>query len=135
MEQVVHRPLLLHASEAGGKVVRAVDEEAAGLLRETADYRTRASRGNVRHVWTIREPQLTPPLPAFNRAIVRAVRQWQYEPFVVRSRATPICLTMPVNVEWRQLVKVSRRSLIFSGEWVLVNDTRSNIEQASALTP
>ena len=40
--------------------------------------------GNVSHVWTIRQPRLTPSFPAFNRAIVDAVRQWQSEPFIVR---------------------------------------------------
>ena len=46
--------------------------------------------GKVSHVWTIRQPRLRQAFRAFNRAIVDAVRQWQYEPFVVQAQATPI---------------------------------------------
>jgi hypothetical protein len=41
--------------------------------------------GKVSHIWTIRQAQLAPPFPAFNAAILDAVRQWQFEPFVAVS--------------------------------------------------
>jgi hypothetical protein len=56
--------------------------------------------GKVRHIWTIRQPRITPPLPAFNRAILDAVRHWRFEPFIVASRATPLCLTVTVSIHW-----------------------------------
>jgi outer membrane biosynthesis protein TonB len=61
--------------------------------------------GKVRHVWTIRQPRLTPPFPAFTRAILDAVRRWQFEPFVVGSQARPICMTIAVNINWRDAPK------------------------------
>ena len=61
--------------------------------------------GNVSHIWTIRQARLTPPFPAFNRAILDAVRQWQFEPFVVESEARPIWLTVSVKINWRQSPK------------------------------
>ncbi len=57
-----------------------------------------STNGKVSHVWTIRQARLTPPFPAFNNAIVEAVRQWQFEPFVVRSEPKAICLTVTVNI-------------------------------------
>ena len=63
--------------------------------------------GKVRQVWTIRQARLTPPFPTFNRAIVDAVRHWQFEPFVVESQAKPICMTVSVNIRWRESPKPS----------------------------
>jgi len=63
--------------------------------------------GNVRHIWTIRQARLTPPFPAFNNAVLDAVRQWQFEPFVVESQARPICMTVTVNINRRQSPKAS----------------------------
>lgn len=60
------------------------------------------THGKVSHIWTIRQARLTPPFPAFNKAILDAVRQWQFEPFVVESQARPICMTVSVNINWRQ---------------------------------
>ena len=59
------------------------------------------THGKVRRVWTIRQARLTPPFPAFNNAILDAVRQWQFEPFVVESQARPICLTVSVKIDSR----------------------------------
>jgi TonB family protein len=61
--------------------------------------------GKVSHIWTIRQARLIPPFPAFNRAVLDAVRRWQFEPFVVESEATPICVTVSVNSHWRQSPK------------------------------
>lgn len=65
------------------------------------------THGKVRHIWTIRQPRLAPPFPPFNNAILDAVRQWQFEPFVVESQARPICMTVSVNIDggtrrWRR---------------------------------
>jgi hypothetical protein len=61
--------------------------------------------GKVRHIWTMRQARLTPPFPAFNRAILDAVQQWQFEPFVVPSQARPICMTVSVRIDWRRSPK------------------------------
>ena len=59
------------------------------------------AEGRVSHVWTVRQARLTPPLPEFNRAILDAVRQWQFQPFVVNSQARPVCMTVSVTIDWR----------------------------------
>ncbi len=67
------------------------------------------TEGKVSHIWTIRQAPITPPFPAFNRAILDAVRQWQFEPFVVQSQARPICLTLSVSIDGRQPPRASPR--------------------------
>jgi hypothetical protein len=57
--------------------------------------------GSVAQSWTIREIQLTPPLPSFNQAIVEALRQWKYEPLVVSSKPVPFCFTATVSINWQ----------------------------------
>jgi outer membrane biosynthesis protein TonB len=59
------------------------------------------TQGRVSHVWTIREAEITPELPAFNRAIVDAIRQWQFEPLVVNGVTVPVCMTVVVNPNWQ----------------------------------
>ena len=59
------------------------------------------TQGRASHVWTIREIEITPELPAFNRAIVDAIRQWQFEPLVVDRVKVPACMTVAVNVHWQ----------------------------------
>ena len=56
--------------------------------------------GRIRAVWALREPILSPPLPAFSRAIVTAIKRWVFEPTLVGGRAVPVCLTVTVNIEW-----------------------------------
>jgi hypothetical protein len=56
------------------------------------------SGGKVSQVWTIREVEITPPLPGFNKAITDAVRQWEYAPAQVNRASVPVCLTVTVNV-------------------------------------
>jgi hypothetical protein len=63
------------------------------------------THGKVIHIWTIRQARLTPPFPAFNNAILDAVRQWQFEAFVVPSHARPVCMTVTVNSNTRQSPK------------------------------
>lgn len=60
------------------------------------------THGKVSHIWTIRQVRLTPAFPAFNNAILDAVRQWQFEPFVVESQPRPVCMTVSVNINWRE---------------------------------
>jgi protein TonB len=57
--------------------------------------------GKVSHVWPLREVQFTPPFPAVNEAIVDAIKQWEYEPVVVKSQAVPWCMTITVNIHWQ----------------------------------
>jgi hypothetical protein len=63
------------------------------------------THGEVSHIWSIRQVRLTPPFPGFNNAILDAVRQWQFEPFVVESQARPLCMTVSVNINSRRLRK------------------------------
>jgi hypothetical protein len=63
------------------------------------------THGKVSHIWTIRQARLTPPFPALNNAILDAVRQWQFEPFVVESQPRPICMTVSVNINGRHSPK------------------------------
>ena len=58
------------------------------------------TQGRVLHVWPIREVEITPPLPAFNEAIVNAIRQWEFEPLVVDKLKVPVCMTVTVNINW-----------------------------------
>ncbi len=60
------------------------------------------AQGGVRHVWTIRPARLIPPFPRFNNAILDAVRQWQFEPFVVGSQAQPVCMIVSVKINRRE---------------------------------
>jgi TonB family protein len=56
------------------------------------------THGKVRHIWTIRRARITPPFPAFDNAVLDAVRHWQFEPFVVGSEARALCMTVTVNI-------------------------------------
>jgi hypothetical protein len=60
-----------------------------------------SAEGKVSRIWPIHEVQFTPPFPLFNQAIVDAIRQWEYEPTVIKSEATPVCLTVTVSINWR----------------------------------
>jgi hypothetical protein len=55
--------------------------------------------GEVRRVWVLQETQLTPPVPAFNEAIVTAVERWVYEPYIVNGLVQPFCLTVTITLE------------------------------------
>jgi len=57
--------------------------------------------GMVIGVWAIREVRLTPPLPAFNQAIVDAIRQWKFEPPMIDGRPAALCSTMTVMINWQ----------------------------------
>jgi len=56
-------------------------------------------QGAISHVWSLREIQLEPAFPAFNRAIVDAIRQWRFEPAMLGGKAIPICMTVTVGLE------------------------------------
>ena len=58
------------------------------------------TKGRISRVWTIREVEITPALPAFNKAITDAIRQWEFEPLQVNNVAVPVCLTVTININW-----------------------------------
>ncbi len=58
------------------------------------------STGKVVRVWTIHEVEITPPLPAFNKAIVDAIRQWEFEPLRINKEPRPFCVTVTTNINW-----------------------------------
>ncbi len=58
------------------------------------------TRGRIFRVWTIREVEITPALPAFNKAITDAIRQWEFEPLQVNKVAVPVCMTVTIYINW-----------------------------------
>jgi hypothetical protein len=58
------------------------------------------ARGKVVEVWTIREADLRPAFPAFNQAIVAAIRGWEFAPLLVNGRPTPWCTTVAHTINW-----------------------------------
>jgi hypothetical protein len=52
--------------------------------------------GKVSQVWTIQEGKFAPSL---NRAVVDAVRQWEFEPAFVKSEGTPVCMKVTVRLD------------------------------------
>jgi len=56
--------------------------------------------GQVTRVWPVREVVLRPASPAFNNAIVDAIRRWEYEPLLVDSKPSPFCMTVSVNIDF-----------------------------------
>jgi hypothetical protein len=59
------------------------------------------AKGKISHVWTIREVNFKPPFPESNQAIVEAIRQWEFEPTIVDNAATPVCMVVTMNINWR----------------------------------
>lgn len=57
--------------------------------------------GKVRRVWTIRGFHFEPAWPEFDEAITAGIRSWTYEPAVVDGTATPVCVTVSVNITWQ----------------------------------
>ena len=57
-------------------------------------------RGTVVEVWTIREVGFNPPFPAFNQAIVDALRQGRFEPLVLKGQSVPWCSTVSIFIDW-----------------------------------
>jgi hypothetical protein len=58
------------------------------------------SSGKVARVWPLREVRLVPPLPAFTDAIMDAVRQWEFEPVLVKGKAVSVCIVVTVHINW-----------------------------------
>jgi hypothetical protein len=44
---------------------------------------------------------LHPPFPAFNEAIVTAIRQRILEPLLLAKKAVPVCMTVTVNINFQ----------------------------------
>jgi outer membrane biosynthesis protein TonB len=55
-------------------------------------------KGRVAEVWPTRSFRLHPPFPAFNEAVVTAIRQWIFEPLLLEKKAVPVCLTVTVSI-------------------------------------
>lgn len=56
--------------------------------------------GKVAEVWSIREVIFKPAFPAFNEAIVDAIRRREYEPVLVDGKPSPFCMTVTVQINW-----------------------------------
>ena len=59
------------------------------------------TKGSVSKIWAIREVQFTPAFPKFNEAIVDAIRNWKFEPVIIKTDPTPVCMTVTVNIDWK----------------------------------
>ena len=57
--------------------------------------------GAVTKVWPLRTPSFEPAWPAFSESIAAAIRQWKYAPTMVNGVATPVCMVVTVNIDWR----------------------------------
>jgi outer membrane biosynthesis protein TonB len=55
-------------------------------------------KGRVAEVWPTRPFRLHPPFPAFNDAVVTAIRRWIFEPLLLDNKAVPFCMTVTVNI-------------------------------------
>jgi hypothetical protein len=58
------------------------------------------TKGRTVHVWTLREPQLTPALPSVTDAITDAIQQWEYEPLLIDKVARPFCKIVTFTLDW-----------------------------------
>jgi hypothetical protein len=58
--------------------------------------------GKIAHVWPIREVEFKPPFPAFDSAITDAIQQWEFEQLFVQGTAVPVCMTVTVNINWKE---------------------------------
>ena len=52
--------------------------------------------GQVREVWVLREPQVTPPWPEARTTFLGAIRQWQFTPTTLDGTPVPVCLMVTV---------------------------------------
>jgi hypothetical protein len=59
------------------------------------------TQGRIARVWTIRPVKFTPPFPKFNTAIADSIKEWRFEPPTVNGVATPVCLPVTVNINWK----------------------------------
>ena len=59
------------------------------------------ANGKVREVWALHELEFDPPWPEFNDAIPAAIRQWEYEPALVKGKAVPVCMTIRMDFHWQ----------------------------------
>jgi hypothetical protein len=57
--------------------------------------------GKVRQAWTIRGFHFEPAWPEFDEAITTGLRSWTYEPAMIDGTATPVCVTVSVNIHWK----------------------------------
>ena len=57
-------------------------------------------QGRIARVWPLREFQLKPAFPAFNEAVVTAIRQWLYEPALIDKKPVPMCMSISINVDF-----------------------------------
>jgi hypothetical protein len=58
------------------------------------------TKGRTVHVWSLREPKLTPPLAGVTDAITAAVQQWEYEPLLIDKTARPFCKIVTFTIDW-----------------------------------
>ena len=51
-------------------------------------------KGRVVEVWPTRPFRVQPPFPAFNEAVVTAIRRWVFEPALLAKKAVPVCMSV-----------------------------------------
>lgn len=57
--------------------------------------------GRVADTRLVRRTEWRPPWPAFDQAVLEAVRQWEFEPATIAGKPVQACLTLAVPVDWR----------------------------------
>ena len=55
--------------------------------------------GQIVQVWSIREVEVDPPLPAYNEWIRTAVHRWTYTTPTLNGTPTPACMTVSVTID------------------------------------
>ena len=55
--------------------------------------------GKVVEVWPLREIRTDPPTPALTEAAVNAIRQWVFEPPLMKKKPVPVCMTVTANID------------------------------------
>ena len=57
--------------------------------------------GGIAKLSVVRDLVLKPPYPRFSKAISGAILQWKYAPTTIDGKASPVCMTVSVNINWR----------------------------------
>ncbi len=103
---VGQKPVKLGRSVRGPKKIRDVRPKYPNLPPKTVGSGIWVGEalideaGRVAHVWPIRQARLTPPFPGFHTAITDAIRQWEFDRFLVHGKVVPLCMTVVVNLHW-----------------------------------
>jgi hypothetical protein len=72
-------------------------QKCAATAKASLVIRTRGSGFSRLDDWGI---PVDPGLPAFNEALVDAIRQWEFEPSRLDNSLVPVSMTFTANINW-----------------------------------